>query len=336
MVAENMRTQDRLDNLLPEIIEWRRDIHQHPELGYEVHRTAALVAEKLKEFGCDEVVQGIGQTGVVGIIRGRKVSSNKVIGLRADMDALPIIEASGAEWSSKTEGQMHACGHDGHTAMLLGAAQGLCDSRDFDGTVAVIFQPAEEGGGGGEAMVLDGMMDQFGINEVYGMHNMPGLPLGEFALRPGPFMAAADEFEITVQGQGGHAAMPHVCKDTLLAASHIVIALQSIVARNIRPIHPAVISVTTMQGDTEAFNVTPQIVTMRGTVPPSMKRCENNSKNGLSKLPKPRPKFMGRRLRYVMRSDTRQRSMMRSRPGLPPMWPVRLLVTPRLMMIGLQ
>jgi len=266
MVAENMRTKDRLDNLLPEITEWRQDIHQHPELGYEVHRTAALVSEKLKAFGCDEVVEGIGKTGVVGVIHGRKVSSKKVVGLRADMDALPIVEATGAQWASKTEGQMHACGHDGHTAMLLGAARGLCDSRDFDGTVVVIFQPAEEGGGGGEAMVLDGMMDRFSIDEVYGMHNMPGLPIGEFALRPGPLMASADEFEITVEGQGGHAAMPHVCKDTLLAASHIVVAMQSIVARNIRPIYPAVVSVTAMQGDTEAFNVTPQFVTLRGTV----------------------------------------------------------------------
>lgn len=261
-----MRTPDRLDNLLPEITAWRRDIHQNPELGYDVHRTAKLVADKLREFGVDEVVEGIGQTGVVGVIKGRSQQSGKTIGLRADMDALPILEATGAEWSSQTPGKMHACGHDGHTAMLLGAARALADSRDFDGSVVVIFQPAEEGGGGGQAMVQDGMMDRFAIDEVYGMHNMPNLPIGEFAIRPGPLMAAADEFEIVVKGLGGHAAMPHTCIDPVVIASHVVLALQSISSRGVRPIDPLVISVTTLDVEGDAFNVIPQSVRMRGTL----------------------------------------------------------------------
>jgi len=261
-----MRKTDRLDNLLPDIISWRRDIHQNPELGYDVHRTAKLVADKLHEFGADEVVEGIGKTGVVALIRGRTQTSGKVIGLRADMDALPIKEATNAEWASNIPGKMHACGHDGHTAMLLGAARALADSRDFDGSVAVIFQPAEEGGAGGRAMVDDGMMERFGIQEVYGMHNMPNLPIGEFAIRSGPLMAAADEFEIVVNGLGGHAAMPHVCIDPVVAASNIVLALQSIVSRGTKPIDPVVVSVTTMEVEGDAFNVIPQQVRMRGTL----------------------------------------------------------------------
>lgn len=261
-----MRSTDRLDNLLPEITEWRRDIHRHPELGYEVQRTAGFVAEKLRSFGLDEIVEGVGRTGVVGIIKGRSQGSGKVIGLRADMDALPIVEDSGAPWSSETPGHMHACGHDGHTAMLLGAARALADSRDFDGTVVVIFQPAEEGGGGGLAMVEDGLMERFGIQEVYGLHNMPNLPIGEFAIRPGPLMACADEFDIVVQGRGGHAAMPHVCVDPVVVASHIVLALQSIVSRGVKPTDPLVISVTTMEVEGGAYNVIPQCVHLRGTL----------------------------------------------------------------------
>lgn len=261
-----MKTNDPLDNQLPEVIGWRRHLHQHPELGYEVQQTAAFVASKLHEFGADEIVEGIGKTGVVGIIKGRGNSSGKVIGLRADMDALPIVEASGAQWSSTVDGHMHACGHDGHTAMLLGAAQSLCASREFDGSVAVIFQPAEEGGAGGLAMVEDGMMERFGIHEVYGMHNMPNLAVGEFAICPGPIMAGADEFDIVVEGLGGHAAMPHVCTDSVVVASHIVLALQSIVSRNVRPTDPLVVSVTTMEVEGDAYNVIPQTVRMRGTL----------------------------------------------------------------------
>ncbi len=261
-----MRTLDSLDNLLPEITAWRRDIHRHPELGYEVQRTASFVAEKLRDFGADEIVEGVGRTGVVGVIHGRQQGSGKVIGLRADMDALPIVEATGAEWASETSGMMHACGHDGHTAMLLGAARALADSRDFDGTVVVIFQPAEEGGAGGLAMVEDKLMERFGIQEVYGLHNMPNLPIGEFAIRPGPFMACADEFDITIHGQGGHAAMPHVCVDAVVVASHVVLALQSIVSRGVRPTDPLVISVTTLEVEGGAYNVIPQTVHMRGTL----------------------------------------------------------------------
>lgn len=261
-----MRSTDRLDNLLPEITEWRRDIHRHPELGFDVQRTAAFVADKLRGFGVDEVVEGVGRTGVVGVIKGRVNHSGKVIGLRADMDALPIVEDSGAPWMSETPGRMHACGHDGHTAMLLGAARSLADSRDFDGRVVVIFQPAEEGGGGGLAMVEDGLMDRFGIQEVYGLHNMPNLPIGEFAIRPGPFMACADEFDIVVKGRGGHAAMPHVCIDPVVVASHIVLALQSIVSRGVKPTDSLVISVTTMEVEGAAYNVIPQSVHLRGTL----------------------------------------------------------------------
>ena len=261
-----MRTQDPLDNLLPDITAWRRHLHQTPELGYEVQNTAAFVAEKLREFGADDVVEGIGMTGLVGVIKGRSEASGKVIGLRADMDALPIVEATGAQWASKVDGHMHACGHDGHTAMLLGAAQALCASRDFDGTVVVIFQPAEEGGGGGRAMVEDGLMERFGIQRVFGMHNMPGIPVGEFGIRPGPLMACADEFDIVVHGRGGHAAMPDVCVDSVVVASHIVIALQSIVSRGVSPTDPLVVSVTTMEVEGGAYNVIPQTVRMRGTL----------------------------------------------------------------------
>jgi len=261
-----MQDKNRLDNLLPEITAWRRHLHQNPELDYDVHQTAAFVATRLREFGVDEVVEGIGRTGVVGVIKGRQQSSGKTIGLRADMDALPIMEASGAEWSSQTPGKMHACGHDGHTAMLLGAARALADSREFDGSVIVIFQPAEEGGGGGRAMVEDGLMERFSIDEVYGLHNMPGVPIGNFAIRPGPLMACTDEFEILITGKGGHAAMPHVCVDTVVVASHVVLALQSIVSRNVTPTDPLVVSVTTVQVEGDAFNVLPQTVHMRGTI----------------------------------------------------------------------
>lgn len=261
-----MPVKNRLAEMQDEIAAWRRDIHQHPELMYELPRTAALVAEKLRGFGCDEVVEGIGRSGVVGVIRGKSDSQGRVIGLRADMDALPILEATGLAHASKHPGRMHACGHDGHTAMLLGAARYLAETRNFDGTAVVIFQPAEEGGAGGRAMVEDGLMDRFGIGEVYGMHNMPGLPVGSFAIRPGPVMAAADEFEITVTGKGGHAARPHDCIDTTLVASHIVVALQSIASRNVDPLKQVVVSVCTFRTESEVHNVIPQTVLLRGTV----------------------------------------------------------------------
>ncbi len=261
-----MPVKNRFAELLPEITEWRRDFHQHPEILYEVHRTAGIVADRLREFGCDEVVTGIGRTGVVGVIKGRTDTSGKVIGLRADMDALPIEEATGVDYASKTPGAMHACGHDGHTAMLLGAAKYLAETRNFDGTCVVIFQPAEEGGAGGQAMVDDGMMERFGIQEVYGMHNMPGFPVGQFAIRPGAFFASADQFEIEVEGKGGHAAMPHDAIDTTVVAAQIVIALQTIVSRNLDPVKQLVVSVTSFETDTKAHNVIPQKVTLKGTV----------------------------------------------------------------------
>src|SRR5258708_3601731 len=209
---------NRVADLQPDIMAWRRDLHAHPEVQYDVHRTAAFVAERLRAFGCDEVATGFGQTGVVGVIKGRKPAAGadvKVIGLRADMDALPIEEATNLPYASKTPGKMHACGHDGHTAMLLGAAQYLAETRNFDGIAVVIFQPAEEGGAGGKAMVDDGMMNRFGINEVYGMHNYPGMPVGAFGIRSGPMMAAADYLVIDIEGVGAHAARPHLGIDTV-------------------------------------------------------------------------------------------------------------------------
>jgi hippurate hydrolase len=232
-------------------------------LQYDVHRTAASVADRLKSFGCDEIVTGIGQTGVVGVIRGRK-GGDKVLGLRADMDALPIEEATGLPYASKTPGKMHACGHDGHTAMLLGAARHLCETRNFGGTAVVIFQPAEEGGAGAKAMLDDGLVDRFKIDEFFGMHNYPGLPIGTFATRPGALMAAADRFWIEVEGVGGHAARPHKAIDTILVASTMVTAFQQIVARNVDPLESAVVSTTLFQGGF-TDNVIPQNVLLRGT-----------------------------------------------------------------------
>lgn len=260
-----MTFHPRIADLVPEIASWRQDFHRHPELLYEVHRTAGIVADKLREFGCDEVVTGLGKTGVVGVIRGRAQGSGKVVGLRADMDALPIEEATNLPYRSETPGLMHACGHDGHTAMLLGAAKYLAETRDFDGTTVVIFQPAEEGGGGGDAMVKDGLMERFGIQEVYGMHNWPGTPVGEFAIRPGPIMAAADRFVLDIEGRGGHAALPSNAIDTLLCAAQTVVALQQVVARNVNPLDSAVLSVCSFKSG-ETFNVIPQHARLMGTV----------------------------------------------------------------------
>jgi hippurate hydrolase len=254
---------NRVADLHGEITAWRRDLHSHPELQFDVHRTAASVAEKLKSFGCDEVVPGIGRTGVVGVIRGSK-PGNKVVGLRADMDALPLEEETGLPYKSSVPGKMHACGHDGHTAMLLGAAKYLAETRNFAGTAVVIFQPAEEGGGGGLAMVKDGLISRFGIEEVYGMHNYPGIPAGQFAIRPGPMMAAADHIEIAIEGRGGHAARPHLAIDTILVGAQIINQLQSIVSRNVDPLEAAVVSVCLFQaGHTD--NVIPQHARLRGT-----------------------------------------------------------------------
>jgi len=255
---------NRAAELQTEVTEWRRYIHTHPGLLFDVEHTAAFVAGKLTEFGVDEVVTGIGRTGVVGLIRGRGTST-RAIGLRADMDALPMTEISGKPWASVTAGKMHACGHDGHTAMLLGAAKYLAETRNFNGNVAVIFQPAEEGGGGGNLMVQDGMMERFGIVEVYGMHNMPGLDVGKFAIRKGPIMASTDEFTIAIKGRGGHAAQPHRTIDPIAIGAQIVANLQLIASRNVDPLQSVVVSVTKFNGGF-AHNVIPNDAALGGTV----------------------------------------------------------------------
>lgn len=250
--------------LQAEAAQWRHHLHANPELMFDVHDTAAFVADKLRAFGCDEVVTGLGRTGVVGVIKGNK-GAGQTVGLRSDMDALPIKEAVDRPYKSKTEGKMHACGHDGHMAMLLGAARYLTETRNFSGKVVVIFQPAEEGGGGGREMVQDGLMDRFGIDRVYGMHNMPGLPLGEFAIRPGPFFAATDEFSITVTGKGGHAAMPHKTIDPIVIGAQIVQGLQTIASRVTDPLSSIVVSVTKFNAG-HAHNVIPNAATLAGTM----------------------------------------------------------------------
>ena len=259
---------NRVADLQPDIQAWRRDIHEHPELQYDVHRTAAFVADRLKEFGCDEVATGLGRTGVVGVIKGRKSPGKgdvRVIGLRADMDALPIEEATGLPHASKTPGKMHACGHDGHTAMLLGAARYLAETRNFAGDAVVIFQPAEEGGAGAAAMIKDGLFDRFPVDQVYGMHNGPGIPIGSFAIRPGPIMASTDAVNIHIEGRGGHAARPHISIDSVLVGAQLITALQSIVSRSVDPLESAVISICEFHAG-NARNVIPQTAELKGTV----------------------------------------------------------------------
>lgn len=255
---------NRAAELQGEVSEWRRYLHENPEILYDVENTASFVAAKLKQFGVDEIVTGIGRTGVVGIIRG-KGPGGRTIGLRADMDALPLTELTDRPWASKTAGRMHACGHDGHTSMLLGAAKYLAETRNFNGTVALIFQPAEEGGAGALAMIEDGMMERFGIEEVYGMHNMPGIPLGQFAIRKGGIMAAPDRFTITINGRGGHAAQPHRTVDPIFIGSQLVGSLQAIAARNADPVRSVVISVTRFDAGT-THNIIPDQATLWGTV----------------------------------------------------------------------
>ena len=257
-----MAAIDRIASLETELTRWRRDIHAHPELGFEETRTADIVARKLEGFGL-EVHRGIGKTGVVGVLRAG--SSRRSVGLRADMDALPIVEANTFAHRSTQPGRMHACGHDGHTTMLLGAAQYLAETRAFDGVVNFIFQPAEEGIGGARAMIADGLFEKFPCDNVFGMHNRPGLPLGKFAVRAGPMMAGGAYFDIHVTGRGTHGARPETGVDSVLVASHIAIALQSIVSRNVRPVDAAVVSVTKIHGG-DAYNVIPQTAQLSGTV----------------------------------------------------------------------
>ena len=259
-----MPVLNRVAEFQPEIAAWRQDFHAHPELLFDVHRTAGIVADKLKSFGCDEVVTGIGGTGVVAVIKGRG-TGERMIGLRADMDALPMTEKTGLPHASTHEGRMHACGHDGHTAMLLGAAKYLAETRNFDGRVALIFQPAEEGGGGGKVMLDDGLLDRFDIAEVYGMHNWPGMPVGTFGIRTGGIMAATDRFYVDIVGKGGHAARPHATIDPIIVAAQMVTALQTIVSRNLDPLDSAVLSVTMVEAG-EADNVISRTAKITGTV----------------------------------------------------------------------
>lgn len=254
----------RIAQLSPQITDWRRALHRIPELGYDLPQTTAFVAEKLRAMGCDSVTMGLGRAGIVAEIIGTG-GANHAIALRADMDALPITEATGAPYASQIAGQMHACGHDGHTAMLLGAAQYLCETRAFSGRAVLVFQPAEEGGAGGLAMVKDGLIARFGISEIYALHNMPGQAAGTFAINSGAMMASADFFDILITGRGGHAAKPQDAVDAVLIAAHLITALQSVTARNIDPLEAAVLSVCMIDTDSRAPNVLPQEVRLSGT-----------------------------------------------------------------------
>jgi len=257
-----MNLVDRIVQFHHEIREIRRDIHAHPELRFEEHRTADLVAAKLEQWGIP-VIRGLGGTGVVGTVRNG--TSNRSIGLRADMDALPMHEHNEFAHRSRNHGKMHACGHDGHTAMLLAAAKYLSEHRNFDGTVHLIFQPAEEGGAGARRMIDDGLFEKAPCDAVFGMHNWPGMKVGQFGLRAGPMMASSNEFTITITGRGAHAALPHNGTDPVLVATHVVQALQSVITRNKKPVDAAVLSVTQIHAG-EAVNVIPDSATISGTV----------------------------------------------------------------------
>ncbi|MEQ8332405.1 M20 aminoacylase family protein [Nisaea sp.] len=261
--AFSSRHHNRISALHSDVTEWRRDLHAHPETGFEEVRTAGIVAEKLKAFGVDEIMTGIATTGVVGIVRGR--AKGPMIGLRADMDALPMQEVGDVPYKSTVPGKMHACGHDGHTAMLLGTAKLLAESRDFAGSVALIFQPAEEGGGGGRVMVEEGLFEKANCETVWGLHNWPDLPLGTFCPLAGPTMAGIDYFDIAVRGQGTHAGMPHDGVDTVLAAAHLVTAIQSVPGRNVSPHKTATIGVSMFKGS-DAYVVMPDEAVIGGSV----------------------------------------------------------------------
>ncbi len=258
-----MPVVNRIADFAAEMTEWRQHLHRHPELGFDCHETAAFVAARLRDFGITEIHEGIGRTGIVAIIEGQ--GAGPVIGLRADMDALPITEATGAPHASTVPGRMHACGHDGHTTMLLGAAKYLAETRNFRGKVALLFQPAEEDGGGGEAMVEDGIMERFDIAEVYAIHNVPNLPLGHFSTTPGPIMAAVDTATVTLTGKGGHGAYPQDCTDPIPAAVGMIGALQTVVSRNLDPLDNLVISVTQVHAGT-ASNIIPETAWFCATI----------------------------------------------------------------------
>ncbi len=288
-----MNTSFSITEYQPDVETWRKDFHQNPELGFDTFETSRKVAAFLTEFGCDEVVTGIGQTGVVGVIHGAKSDSGKVVGLRADMDALPIQEASDFEHASKKSGAMHACGHDGHMAVLLSAARFLCQSRAFNGTVVVIFQPAEETGGGANAMLEDGLVTRFGVQEVYGLHNFPGMPVGQFAICEGPMLAAVEEFKITVRGHGGHAGQPNTIVDTILIASQIVVTLQTVVSRNMDPTDAAVLSVTSIDTGKQCYNVVPEKVELSGAIRSLTKESSALMKRAAKRLVKGTASAMG-------------------------------------------
>ena len=257
---------DRIRSYHRDLTAVRRDIHAHPELAFQESRTSSLVADKLAAWGI-EVHKGLAKTGIVGVIPGKKKTSGRAIGLRADMDCLPMHERNTFEHKSQNEGRMHACGHDGHTTMLLGAARYLQETRNFDGTAYVIFQPAEEGGGGGQVMVQEGLFERFPANEVYGLHNWPGLPPGKMAVRAGPVMAATDEVQIAVRGKGGHGAMPHLAVDPVVVSAHIITALQTIASRTVSPLDSCVVSICSMAtSQVGVFNVIPDHVQLVGTV----------------------------------------------------------------------
>ena len=281
-----MPIKNQFSELYEHIKSWRHHIHQNPELLYDTINTSKFIDTKLREFGCDEVITGIGRTGVVAIIKGKENKSGKVIGLRADMDALPIQEQTNLDYASKVPGIMHACGHDGHTAMLLGAAKYLSDTRNFDGEVALVFQPAEEGGGGAKEMIDDGLIKKFNIQEFYGMHNMPGLEIGQFSIKSGDFFAAADTFTIKIIGKGGHAAKPQETVDPVLISSNLVMALQSIASRNTNPTKDVVVSICTFLTDTVSFNVIPEIVTLKGTLRTFDKEVQAIAKDKIFSLTK--------------------------------------------------
>lgn len=260
-----MPIKNRFADWQDEIAAWRRDFHAHPELRFEETRTSGIVADRLRDFGCDEVITGVAKTGVVAVIRGRQTQSGRTLGFRADMDALPMQEATGLPHASTNAGVMHACGHDGHTAMLLGAARYLAETRNFDGTVVLLFQPAEEGGGGAGLMVSEGVLDTYKIDELYGMHNWPGLAPGQFATRVGTLMGAVDFFDLTIHGKSAHGAMPHLAIDPAPAAANVVLALQSIAARNADPLSTVVVSVGGMRSYPDAYNILAERVEMKGT-----------------------------------------------------------------------
>ncbi|MFW6077196.1 MAG: M20 aminoacylase family protein [Hyphomicrobiales bacterium] len=276
-----MAINEKIAAFRGEMTAWRRDLHAHPETAYEEHRTAQFVADKLQEFGI-EVVRGLAGTGVVGVLKGRQEGPG-AIGLRADMDALDIHEQTNRPYASKTPGKMHACGHDGHTTMLLGAAKYLADSRDFSGTAYFIFQPAEESEAGGRVMVEEGLFERFPMDQVYGMHNWPGLPVGQFGVRDGAMMAANDMFEIIVTGHGAHGAMPNQGIDPIVVAAHIVTGLQTIASRNVDPNDALVITVTQIHGG-DAWNVIPEEVVLRGTVRTFNPKVQDMAEANISRI----------------------------------------------------